>query len=94
MTEEKTVEYEVRNRIAYITLSRPAKKNAINTQMRYELTQALVDVKEFDDLRAHAQMESQNDICGGANNVLVRLQDLGSTFRTQIENLKQGHPHY
>jgi enoyl-CoA hydratase len=46
MTTEKTVEYEVKNRVAYITLNRPEKKNAINGQMRYELTQALIDVKE------------------------------------------------
>jgi len=38
--------YEVKDRVAYITLNRPEKKNAINPQMRYELTQALIDVKE------------------------------------------------
>jgi len=39
-------EYEVKDRVAYITLNRPEKKNAINPQMRHELTQALIDAKE------------------------------------------------
>jgi len=46
MAQEKTVEYVVKENMAYITLNRPEKKNAINGQMRYDLTQALVDVKE------------------------------------------------
>jgi enoyl-CoA hydratase/carnithine racemase len=41
-----TILYEVKDRVAYITLNRPEKKNAINPQMRYELTQALNDVNE------------------------------------------------
>jgi len=46
MTKNETIEYEVKDHIAYITLNRPEKKNAINPQMRYELTQALIDIKE------------------------------------------------
>ena len=34
MADARTVLYEVRDRIAYITLNRPEKKNAINRAVR------------------------------------------------------------
>jgi enoyl-CoA hydratase len=40
------VEYAVEDRIAYVVLSRPEKKNAINHQMRKELHAALVHVRD------------------------------------------------
>lgn len=45
ITVEKTVLYEVRGHVAYITLNRPEKKNAINREMRKEIQDALMDVK-------------------------------------------------
>ncbi len=41
-----TVEYEVRNRVGYITLNRPEKLNAIDVAMRDELWAAIHDVNE------------------------------------------------
>lgn len=40
-----TVQYRVENRIAWITLDRPEKRNAINLSMRKELQEAFEDVK-------------------------------------------------
>jgi E-phenylitaconyl-CoA hydratase len=45
------VEYEVRNQIAYITLNRPEKLNAINPEMRELLWEAFSDVKQNPDVR-------------------------------------------
>ncbi|HJO81105.1 MAG: enoyl-CoA hydratase/isomerase family protein [SAR202 cluster bacterium] len=45
-----TVEYEVRNRVGYITLNRPDKLNAIDVAMRDELWVAIHDVNENPDI--------------------------------------------
>ncbi|MBI2873059.1 MAG: enoyl-CoA hydratase/isomerase family protein [Chloroflexi bacterium] len=44
------VEYEVRDRIAYITMNRPDKLNAINAELRTALFDAFEDVKYNDDI--------------------------------------------
>ena len=43
---EKEVIYEIREGIAYITLNRPEKLNAINPEMRELLWDAFQDVQE------------------------------------------------
>ena len=44
-----TVEYNIRDRVAYITLNRPEKLNAINAEMRDELFKALRDFQDNPD---------------------------------------------
>ena len=45
-----TVEFEVREKVAYITMNRPEKLNAIDVQMRDELWKALHEVNENPDI--------------------------------------------
>ncbi|MBI3968572.1 MAG: enoyl-CoA hydratase/isomerase family protein [Chloroflexi bacterium] len=42
----ETIKYEIRENVAYVTLNRPDKLNAIDTQMKNELFEAFIDVKE------------------------------------------------
>jgi len=43
-----TVDYSIEERVALVVLNRPEKKNAINRQMRKELYEALVDLRDND----------------------------------------------
>lgn len=45
-----TVEYEIKNKVAYITLNRPDKLNAIDVEMRDELWRIYHDVNENPDV--------------------------------------------
>jgi enoyl-CoA hydratase/carnithine racemase len=46
----ETVEFEVQDRVAYITLNRPEKLNALNHQMISEVFEAFHEVRENDDI--------------------------------------------
>jgi len=49
--KNSTVDYEVKGHVAYITMNRPDKLNAINAQMRAELMTAFRDVSENSAVR-------------------------------------------
>lgn len=46
----KTVKFEVRGRIAYITLDRPEARNALNNALRFEFMDCLTEVQENPDI--------------------------------------------
>jgi len=46
----ETIKYEVKNKVAYVTLNRPEKYNSINLQMRIELTEVFRDIKFNPDI--------------------------------------------
>ena len=48
---EKEVIYEIEEGIAYITMNRPEKLNAINPEMRQMLWDAFQDVKDNPEVR-------------------------------------------
>lgn len=62
---EKTVLFEVRDHVAYITLNRPDKKNAIDRAMRKALQDAYVRVKSDPDIWAVVLTGTGSVFCSG-----------------------------
>lgn len=62
---EQAVLFEVREHVAYITLNRPEKKNAINRAMRKQVQDAYVRVKNDPDIWAAVLTASGSVFCSG-----------------------------
>ncbi|MDH5396729.1 MAG: enoyl-CoA hydratase-related protein [Cyclobacteriaceae bacterium] len=75
--------FETRDRIGYITLNRPAKRNALNFEMVSELRGALKDMAEDDDIRVIVINARGKAFCAGAD--LAYLQQMQNN--TYEENL-------
>jgi enoyl-CoA hydratase/carnithine racemase len=60
-----TIRYDVKDRIAWITLNRPEKRNAINLAMRKELQEAFEDVKFNPDVWVAVLTGEGNTFCSG-----------------------------
>jgi crotonobetainyl-CoA hydratase len=61
----ETVQYEVRDHVAYITLDRPTKKNALNRAMRKEVQDAFTDVKFNSDIWVAILTGNGDTFCSG-----------------------------
>lgn len=81
----KFIRYESRNRIGYITLSRPEKKNALNAEVVGELIQAFKQA-ENDESSKVIVLKAEGDVfCAGAD--LAYIQKLqGNTFEDNLED--------
>lgn len=80
MTMGEAVRYEVRDHIATITLSRPAKKNAINHAMRKEVQDAFNDIKFNPDIWL-AILTAEGDVfCAGKDLLETAPEDDGSVM--------------
>jgi len=81
----KFIKYESRERIAYITLSRPEKKNALNAEVVAELIQAF-NQAENDVSSKVIVLKAEGDVfCAGAD--LAYIQKLqGNTFEENHED--------
>lgn len=62
---EPTVIYEIRDHVAYITLNRPAKKNAIDAAMRREVQDAFADVRFNPEVWAAILTANGDTFCSG-----------------------------
>jgi enoyl-CoA hydratase/carnithine racemase len=62
---ETAVIFETRDHVAYITLNRPDKKNAINRTMRKEIQQAYFQVKNDPDIWAAVMTGNGEVFCAG-----------------------------
>lgn len=81
----KFIRYESRNRIGYITICRPEKKNALNAEVVGELIQAFKQA-ENDESSKVIVLKAEGDVfCAGAD--LAYIQKLqGNTFEDNLED--------
>jgi methylglutaconyl-CoA hydratase len=77
------LQYEVEGRLAYITLNRPAKRNALSADVVTELKQAFETAEADDDVKVIVLRASGDVFCAGAD--IKYLQELQAN--TYQENL-------
>jgi 2-(1,2-epoxy-1,2-dihydrophenyl)acetyl-CoA isomerase len=86
MTE--TVLYQVKNRVATLTLNRPQSRNAMNHVMRLELIEKLDNALADDEVRVIVLTASGPVFSSGAD----IKEDMGSDFLPQVELEKEFKP--
>ncbi len=78
---------ELRERIAYIVLNRPEKRNALNAQFVEELKQTITKAEHDSEVRAIVLKSSSEAFCAGAD--LAYLQQLqGYSFDENLQDSK------
>jgi enoyl-CoA hydratase/carnithine racemase len=75
--------YEKKGKIAYVTLNRPEKMNALNTELIHELSETWVDFRDDDNLWVAILTGAGKTFCVGAD--YQSLNDPGFTT-TPVEN--------
>jgi len=84
----KYVAYEVKDRLAYITLDRAEKRNALNAEMVQELTQAFEMADQDDAAKVVILRANGKAFCAGAD--LAYIQDLQNfTFEENLHDSQQ-----
>ncbi|PWJ40771.1 enoyl-CoA hydratase/isomerase family protein [Sediminitomix flava] len=68
------VDYTVKNRVAYVTLNRPEKRNALNPEMIHDLKQAFIYAKSDEEARVIVLQANGTVFCAGAD--LAYMKDL------------------
>lgn len=77
--------YEVKDRIAYITMNRPEKRNALNSEMVLLLKNAFQDAEDSADVKVIILKSSGDNFCAGADlEYLKALQQ--NTFEENLED--------
>lgn len=74
-----TVLLEVRDRVAYVTMNRPEKLNAINNEMLGDLFEAFTKVKENPDIWVAVLTGAGRAFCTGHDLVMGRNEPRGDT---------------
>ena len=66
--ETETTIFEIRDRVAWITLNRPAALNSLNPELRWQLSQHLDEVENNDDIwLAVITGAGEKAFCAGAD---------------------------
>jgi enoyl-CoA hydratase len=72
----ETIKFEVRDRVAYITLNRPEKRNALSDQLLNELNRALMEADDLREVRCVVLAGEGKDFCAG--------YDLGGNYQAKV----------
>ncbi len=65
MPAQETIRYEIKDHVAWLTLNRPDKKNAINLAMRKEIQDAYADIKYNPDIWVAVITAAGDVFCSG-----------------------------
>ena len=79
MKNNQTIEYTIKDHVAWITLNRPEKKKAINRAMRKEIQEAYTDVKLNDEVWA-AVITANGDVFCSGKDLLEKLPEDDGEF--------------
>jgi enoyl-CoA hydratase len=85
--------FEVRNKVAYITLNRPEKRNALSLQLHRELVAALMEADDLNEVRviviqgAGVDFSAGADIAGGPMNTVDASYD-ASLYRDRSTGIE------
>jgi methylglutaconyl-CoA hydratase len=101
MSEYQAIIYEIKNDVAYLTLNRPDKRNALNDHLIGELKRALAEAEADQQARLVVLRAAGKDFCAGADlsqmqkfaqaPILENLDDASSfaALLLQIRKLKK-----
>lgn len=82
-----TVEVEIKDAVAIVTLARPEKKNAITMDMRRQLWEVFEDFRENEDVRAVVLTGAGGDFCSGMD-----VGEFGSrSVRATLDRMQRLH---
>lgn len=83
MAEFTQIIYEVKNGVAYVTLNRPDKRNALGAQIVGELKNALAEAERDETVKVVVLRGAGKDFCAGAD--LAQLQKIAQA--SVLDNL-------
>jgi methylglutaconyl-CoA hydratase len=85
MKELKFANFKIENRVAYITINRPEKRNALNPQVVQDLKDLFAEAENNDEAKVIVLKANGDAFCAGAD--LAYLKELQSnTFEENLED--------
>ena len=82
INELQHISFDIQDRVALVTLNRPDQMNTWTPIMSRELSDAMYECDENDDIRAVVGTGAGRAFCAGAD-LSVRLWDVGQRLSTQ-----------
>ena len=88
MTDFKTIQFKVSNQVATLTLDNPSKRNALDTTMRVEVSEVVMQIRRDPSIRALILTGANGHFCAGGdlkNIATVGLDNQG--WRQRLQDL-------